>query len=133
MLHYIRFLALFIPLVYPATLFAQASNPIRVGSSALGDTYVYPEDLQVTSNGFSVKLISNFKQPQMHNNGQLVRSWEMYYSAVCQPRLGRLNRVVPMTGSMGTGDVLSAAQPTGDWENMRPGDILSALADQLCK
>lgn len=133
MLRYILRAALYISAIYPLISFSQTSNPIRVGSSALGDIYAYPEDLQVTENGFSVKLISNFKQPQMHNNGQLVYSWEMYYSAVCHPRLGRLNRIVPLTGPMGTGSVLSAAQPTGVWESMKPGDVLDTLAGQLCK
>jgi hypothetical protein len=128
-----REVALLLIMLTPYLAFAQNSSPIRLGSSTEAETYAYPEDIQENNNGFSIKLILNYKQPRAHNDGQLVKSLEMYVSASCRPRLMRLNRIIPLTGPMGSGDVLSSAQPVAEWKKMESGEILYTLANQLCK
>lgn len=99
-----------------------------------GATYVIPDDIKTETNGFSVKIISEFDQPTRHNDGRYVKSIESHYSVVCTPRLFRLNMIVPRTGSMGTGDILSAAQPTPVWKSPDPRDnVTIVIADIFCK
>jgi hypothetical protein len=104
-----------------------------VGGGPHGDTFAFPDDINKQVNGFSIKLISNLRKPDQQPDGRFINSIETYYSFTCDTRLFRLNRVVPLTGQMGTGDVLAAVQPTGVWEKLKPGDTLHVLAEQLCK
>lgn len=113
--------------------FCALAQPIRVGGGKLGDTFAFPEDVHKTANGFSIKLISNLFKPDPQPDGRSIVSIETYYTVTCDTRLFRLNRVVPLTGSMGRGDVLAAVQPVGVWEKLTPGDTLHGLAEQLCK
>ena len=120
------FLNLFIPLSI-----SQTSNPIRVGSGPGGETFAFVEDVNQNSTGFSIKLISNFSTPMPTTKGDSVASIESYYSVVCQSKLVRLNRQILLTGPMGTGNILAAAQAIPTW---KPADTtLLVLIDALCK
>ena len=86
---------------------------------------------QQISTGFSIKLISNFSTPMPTTKGDFVASIESYYSVVCQSKLVRLNRQILLTGPMGTGNILAAAQAIPTW---KPADTtLLFLIDALCK
>ena len=113
---------------------SQSSKPIKMGYGPGGATYVIPDEIKLETNGFSMKIISEWDQPQQHNDGRFVKSIESHYSVVCTPRLFRLNMIVPRTGSMGTGDILSAAQSTPAWKSHDPADkVTNLIADIYCK
>jgi hypothetical protein len=113
---------------------SQSSKPIRMGFGPGGATYVIPDDIKIETNGFSMKLISEWDQPQQTTDGKFVKSVETHYSVVCTPRLFRLNMMIPRTGSMGTGDILSAAQRTPEWKSPEPKDhVINTIADIYCK
>jgi hypothetical protein len=113
---------------------SQSSKPIRMGYGPGGATYVIPDDIKIETNGFSMKLIGEWDQPIRHNTGQFVKSIESHYSVVCTPRLFKLNMIVPRTGTMGTGDILSAAQRTPEWKSPEPKDhVINTIADIYCK
>ena len=119
-------------LITPAI--SQPSKPIRMGFGPGGATYVIPDDIKLETNGFSTKLISEWEQPQQTTDGKFVKSIESHYSVVCTPRLFKLNMMIPRTGSMGTGDILSAAQRTPEWKSPEPKDhVINTIADIYCK
>ncbi len=99
-----------------------------------GATYVVPDDIKIDTNGFSVKIISEWDQPQQTTDGKFVKSLESHYSVVCTPRLFKLNMMIPRTGTMGSGDILSAAQRTPEWKSPEPKDhVINTIADIYCK
>ena len=113
---------------------SQPSKPIRMGYGPGGATYVIPDDIKLEANGFSTKVISEWEQPQQTTDGKFVKSIESHYSVVCTPRLFKLNMMIPRTGSMGTGDILSAAQRTPEWKSPEPKDhVINTIADIFCK
>lgn len=113
---------------------SQSSKPIRMGYGPGGATYIIPDDIKLETNGFSMKLISEWEQPQQTTDGKFVKSLESHYSVVCTPRLFKLNMMIPRTGSMGTGDILSLVQRTPEWRSPEPKDnIISTIADIYCK
>lgn len=119
-------------LIAPAI--SQLSKPIRMGHGPGGATYVIPDDIKLETNGFSMKLISEWNQPQQTTDGKFVKSIESHYSVVCTPRLFKLNMMIPRTGSMGTGDILSLVQRTPEWKSPEPKDhVINTIADIYCK
>ncbi len=120
--------------LFTAPSISQSSKPIRIGYGPGGATYVIPDDIKLETNGFSVRVISEWDQPNRHTTGQFFKSIESHYSVVCTPRLFRLNMMVPRTGSMGTGDILSAAQFTPVWKSPDPSDnTVNVIAEIYCK
>lgn len=67
-------------------------------------------------------------------DGKFVKSIESHYSVVCTPRLFKLSMMIPRTGSMGTGDILSLVQRTPEWKSPEPKDhVINTIADIYCK
>lgn len=129
----IKAILIIAPIYYSSPAISQTSNPIRIGFGPGGATYVLPEDIKIEENGFSAKIISEFDRPNQHNDGRFVKSIELHYSAVCRPRLFRLNMMAPRTGPMGTGDILSAAQAAPVWRSPVPGESIAIIAGIFCK
>lgn len=110
------------------------NQPIRMGHGPGGATYIIPDDIKLETNGFSMKLISEWDQPQQTTDGKFVKSLESHYSVVCTPRLFKLNMIIPRTGSMGTVDILSAAQSPPVWKIHDPSDkVTNVIANIYCK
>jgi len=127
----VRVILIFFSNFFITSSISQTSNPIRVGSGPGGETFAFVEDVNQNSTGFSIKLISNFSTPMPTTKGDSVASIESYYSVVCQSKLVRLNRQILLTGPMGTGNILAAAQAVPTW---KPADTtLLTLIDAFCK
>lgn len=110
------------------------NQPIRMAYGLGGATYVIPDDIKIETNGFTAKLITEFDQPKQTTDGRFVKSIEAHYSVVCTPRLFKLNMIIPRTGTMGTGDILSAAQTTPAWRSLDPKDYaINSIAEIYCK
>ena len=104
-----------------------------IGRFDRGEFYVDRSTIEVKGDQREIWSMMNYRNPEMHPNGQIFRSTRSLLQLQCKARLARGVHMSHFSDAMLGGKQISKMGSLPEWDPVPPGTPMREILDLVCK